>query len=185
MLVLLHLQINDIFHYHPNFFLIFFSIDADYFSLSGTYSLIMTGLLLNKARVLISRDRLFIQYSYTILAGPWPSLGRGCAQWECCRGVEERTHAHSIQAVMNVVLDTNCLLMSLSRRSSYYPVADYILQYICPISWFVIFGAFLRVSVSCLLFWQSNRYPLFLRFSSCFPYKSERKKVSIQSFVAK
>ncbi len=36
--------------------------------------------------------------------------------------MEERTHAHAILAMMNIVLDTNCLLMSLSRRSRYYPV---------------------------------------------------------------
>ena len=36
--------------------------------------------------------------------------------------MEERAHAHTVQAMMNIVLDTNCLLMSLSRRSQYYPV---------------------------------------------------------------
>lgn len=36
--------------------------------------------------------------------------------------MEKRAHAHTIQAMMNIVLDTNCLLMSLSRRSQYYPI---------------------------------------------------------------
>ena len=43
MLVLLHLQINDIFHYPPNFSKTFFETDTDYFSISGTYSWIMAG----------------------------------------------------------------------------------------------------------------------------------------------
>jgi putative PIN family toxin of toxin-antitoxin system len=36
--------------------------------------------------------------------------------------MEKRAHAHTLQAMMNIVLDTNCLLMSLSRRSQYYPI---------------------------------------------------------------
>jgi rRNA-processing protein FCF1 len=34
--------------------------------------------------------------------------------------MEKRAHAHTLQAMMNIVLDTNCLLMSLSRRIQHY-----------------------------------------------------------------
>ena len=50
--------------------------------------------------------------------------------------MENRAHAHALPPIkMNMVLDTNCLLMSLSRRSRYYAVwqslkrGDYVLCY--------------------------------------------------------